>query len=142
MACDHRLWRGIAGGPKGKLKSGVRALYEGAPTLSDLREFGLTLESDEVAVPNDDGWYYDKAEKGWRCEIWAENWPALRFYTQWSSQWRAVSGMGGVYYIGLDFGVLLQMLDRLGLEKDEYDDMLGCLREIEHEAIRHLNKPA
>ena len=103
---------------------------------------GLTLESDEIRTPNDDGWFYNGRK--WVCEfpVWAENWPAISFSRKWHSQWRVVSGMSGVHYLGLDFGVILPLLDRRGLSKDEYDDMLGCLREIESVARELLNSPA
>lgn len=113
---------------------GVRALYRGAPTLADLVEAGLTLDSDEVAVPNPDGWYYDKGDKDWRCVLWAENWPPMDLFIRFSTQWR--HGFSGP--TGLDYNVILHELDRLNLPRDEYDDLFGSIRVMEQEALREL----
>lgn len=112
----------------------MRALYRGAPTLADLVEAGLTVDSPECASPNPDGWYYDKNDKDWRCILWADNWPAMRFFTDFSTQWR--HGFSGP--TGLDYNVILHELDRMGLGKDAYDDLFGSIRVMEQEALREL----
>lgn len=104
---------------------------------------GLTLASDEIRTPNEDGWYYDGQR--WVCEyeVWPENWPSLRFFRRWARQLRVVAaGMGGLHYMGLEWVVLLPLIDRLGLSGEEYDDMLWCLCEIESAACDLLNSPA
>jgi hypothetical protein len=135
---DRPLRRGIAGRPQGKLTRGVRALYRGAPTLADLDEAGLTLDSDEIRQVNPDGWFYCDEAKDWRCGLWADNWPAVRFYTRYlSTQWR--HGYSGP--TGLDYNVLLHELDRRGLPPDEYDDLFDSLRVIEQVALDEMHKP-
>lgn len=115
-------------GPQGKLIGGARALYLGKPRLADLEEFGLTPESPECASPNDDGWYYDMSARDWRCVLWAENWPALKFYVDvMQTQWR--HGFAGP--TGLDYNVLLHELDRRELSRADYDDLFAALRVIE-----------
>lgn len=100
-------------------------------------EAGLTLESDEIRTPNPDGWLYDG--KVWRCVLWADNWPALKFYLDvMHTQWR--HGFSGP--TGLDYNVLLHELDRRKLPPDEYDDLFGSLRVVEAEALKQFHKPA
>lgn len=132
----HRSLRGADDrGPLGKLKGGVRALYRGAPTKADLDEAGLSVDSDVCASPNPDGWYYDRDAKDWRCVLWAENWPAIKFYTGvMQTQWR--HGFSGP--TGLDYNVMLHELDRMGLDREEYDDLFGALRMIEATALREF----
>jgi hypothetical protein len=113
----------------------VRALYRGAPTQADLDEFGLTVDDEMCASPNSDGWYYDKGANDWRCILWSENWPAIKFYVDiMSTQWR--HGFNGP--TGLDYNVLLHELDRRRLEPDEYDDLFGSIRTIESEALNEM----
>lgn len=135
---DHRsLRRRDDRGPQGKLISGVRALYRGAPTLADLEEAGLSLDSDEIKTPNPDGWFYDG--KDWRCELWADNWPAMKLYVEvMATQWR--HGFSGP--TGLDYNVLLHELDRRSLERDEYNDLFGSIREIERVALKEMQPKA
>lgn len=131
----HRLLRRtVASGPRGKLISGVRAFHRGAPTLDDIQNAGLTLESDEITIPNPDGWFYDRAGKQWRCVLWAENWPAIQMYTQLHTQLR----WGPAGPVGLDFNTFLHEIDRRSLSKDEYDDLFGSLRVIERVALDEL----
>ncbi|HKN46065.1 MAG TPA: DUF1799 domain-containing protein [Propionibacteriaceae bacterium] len=84
---------------------------------------------------NPDGWFYDDAAKDWRCELWEENWPPMRLYRRLATQWRV--GMNGP--IGLDYNVVFHELDRLGLDRDDYDDLFGSLQIIEETV---LTKPA
>lgn len=117
----------------------MRALYRGAPTDADLAEFGLSVDSEVCASPNPDGWYYDRDAKDWRCVLWAENWPALRFYTQiMATQWR--HGSNGP--TGLDYNVLLHELDRMALPPDEYDDLFAALRVVEGVALKEMTAKA
>jgi len=98
-----------------------------------LQEAGLDLDSDEIRIPNPDGWFYDG--KDWWCELWAQNWPAIKFYNDiLSTQWR--HGFNGP--TGLDYNVLLHELDRRNLPSDEYDDLFGCLRVIEQTALQEM----
>ena len=49
-----------------------------------------------------------------------------------STQWRA--GMSG--YIGLDYAVMLNLMDRLGLDADAFDELLDDIRVMEAEALK------
>ena len=134
----HQPLRRIAAGVAlGKLKGGVRAWHRGAPTLTDLEEAGLDLDSDEIRQVNPDGWFFCDEAKDWRCVLWAENWPAMQFYVQiMATQWR--HGYCGP--TGLDYNVLLHELDRRKLPEDEYDDLFGSLRVIEQTALEEMRK--
>ena len=120
------------GGTRGKLVRGVRARHRGAPTLADLEQAGLGLDSDEIRQVNPDGWFYDG--KDWRCVLWAENWPAMKFYLEiMDTQWRPD-------YIGLDYNVLLRELDRRSLDREEYDDLFAAVRVIERTTMAERHK--
>ena len=137
MGNHPRLHRSPCGGEKGKLTGGVRALYRGAPTLADLEGAGLNLDSDEIRQVNPDGWYYDDADKDWRCILWADNWPAIHFFRDiMATQWR--HGFSGP--TGLDYNVMLHELDRRALPRDEYDDLFSALRLIEQTALDEFQR--
>lgn len=100
--------------------------------MADLDEAGVTVDDEMCASPNPDGWYYDKGDKDWRCILWAENWPAIKFYLEvMQTQWR--HGFSGP--TGLDYNVLLHELDRMALSKEDYDDLFGSIRVIEKTAL-------
>jgi hypothetical protein len=101
-----------------------------------LHEAGLSLDSDEIRRVNPDGWFYDDAAKDWRCELWAENWPAVEFFLQIKTQW--IPSFNGP--TGLNYMVLFHELDRRGLSRDEYDDLYGCLRVIEQTALQEIHR--
>lgn len=83
--------------------------------------------------------YYDLDDKAWRCQIWSENWPAMRFYLEvLETQWR--EGING--RSGLDYNVLLHELDRRNLPPDDYDDLFGAIRVIERASLEAMHKPA
>jgi hypothetical protein len=114
-------------------------LYRGAPTLADLEEAGLTVDSEECASPNPDGWYYDQDAREFRCVLWDENWPAMKFYLEtMQTQWR--HGFNGP--TGLDYNVLLHELDRMALGRDEYDDLFGSIRVMEQTALKEMHRKA
>lgn len=109
-------------------------MYRGAPTSADLEQAGVSVDDEVCASPNPDGWYYDKDEKGWLCLLWAENWPAMKFFTDHGTQWR--EGFSGK--TGLDYNVLFHELDRLNLPRDEYDDLFTSIRDMERAALNEM----
>lgn len=57
-------------------------------------------------------------------------------YLRYCTQWRA--GPSGP--IGLDYTVFFHELDRMGLERDAYDEFMAALRVIEETALDALNR--
>lgn len=45
-------------------------------------------------------------------------------------------------YVGLDYNVLLRLLDRLGLDDEAYDQMLDDIRVMESEALKTIREAA
>lgn len=68
--------------------------------------------------------------------LWPENWPAIRLFTQLSTQWRI--GTNGP--TGLDYNVLFHELDRAGVAGDAYDDMMASIRVIESTALEEIHQ--
>jgi hypothetical protein len=130
---DCPLRRSPVGRPQGKLIGGAKFLYWQPPTAEEVAAVGFALE--DYASPDGNGGYYDIEAKAWRFSLWADNWPAIRLFSDFSTQWRA--GPAGV--IGLDYNVFLHELDRRGLSRDEYDDLFGSLRVIEQVALKELH---
>lgn len=91
---------------------------------------------EDFAAPDACELYYDPAAGAWRYDLWPDNWPAIRLFLSVSTQWRV--GMNGP--VGLDYNVVFHELDRMGLERDEYDDLMGAIREIERTALDELRK--
>lgn len=98
----------------------MKALYWEPPKAAELA--GLGLRPEDFPPPE--------------CELWAENWPAIQFYQRISTQWR--TGFSGV--IGLDYNVVYHELDRQGLDREPYDEMLAAIRVIERAATDELNR--
>ena len=69
-------------------------------------------------------------------EVWPENWPVwCLFDRRMRTQWRV--GPGGV--IGLDYNVLLRFLDRMDLDKSDYDQMLDDIATLEDAALTEIH---
>lgn len=97
----------------------VRALY-GRSAAAEGAEFGM--------LPSD----FSEDESA----LWEENWPAVQLFSQNSTQW--IQGPGGP--AGLNYVVLFHELDRRGLSRDEYDDMMACIRHIEQAALAEIHR--
>ena len=63
-------------------------------------------------------------------EVWPENWPAVEFFMQFSTQWR--TGFSGA--TGLDYQVVFSLLDRR-VSGDEWQRMFDDLRVMEQAAL-------
>lgn len=70
------------------------------------------------------------------CDLWDENWPVVKLFTQCETQWRM--GMNGP--IGLDYNVVFHELDRQGLDGLEYDETMASVRIMEAEALTILRE--
>lgn len=70
-----------------------------------------------------------------KAEVWPENWPAYTLFDRVRTQWRT-GGMGGT--VGLDYGVLYPLMDRMDLAKDEWLQMLDDIRAMESGAMQQL----
>lgn len=71
-----------------------------------------------------------------KVELWPDNWPPIRLFTQVSTQWRV--GMNGP--TGLDYNVVFHELDRTGVVGDDFDEMMAALRAIESTALDEIHK--
>ena len=68
--------------------------------------------------------------------MWPENQPAIDLFIRNSTQWRA--GAGGIY--GLDYTVIYHELDRQGLSREDYDEVMASIRVIEDAALKEIHK--
>lgn len=93
----------------------MRALYWQRPTAAEAGELGLKPE--DFPEPH--------------VDVWSENWDPLVFYSQNMTQWRV--GAAGPF--GLDYGVVMALLQRKGLAPDEFDDFMQAIRWIEDAAL-------
>lgn len=64
-------------------------------------------------------------------EVWPDCWPAIDLYSRVMTQWR--SSMGGL--VGLDYAVVFQLLDRMGLNDTDWQDRLTDIQIIEAAVI-------
>jgi hypothetical protein len=64
-------------------------------------------------------------------ELWPPSVVPCKVFMKMSTQWR----MGPSGPVGLDYGVLFHMLDRMKLEAAEYDRIEGAFRIMEDEAL-------
>lgn len=69
-------------------------------------------------------------------EIWPEHLGAFELFVALRSQWR-VSMAGAT---GLDYGVMFQKMDRMGLSPEQYDELEDQMRALEHAALDEMSK--
>ena len=67
-------------------------------------------------------------------ELWEENALPFRVFADNSTQW--IMGSGGA--VGLNYLVIFHELDRMNLEKEEYDRVMNSIRIIESEALNKI----
>ena len=74
-------------------------------------------------------------------DLWPCNEPALRVFAAVSSQWRtAPLPGGGVWWQGIDYGVLPGVLRMMGIARREWADLFDDLRVMERAAASALNE--
>lgn len=98
-----------------------------------MRAAGLTPEEIEAqlgAAP--------AAEKI-EIEVWPENCVVWDVWLYLSNQWRMVSGMGGVGYLGLEFASIPVALEMAGVDSEARREVMQALRQMEGEALEVLN---
>lgn len=93
-------------------------LFEKKPSSSALSALGLENEDFPPQI----------------CLLWPENIRPFNLFNCLNTQWRVA--MGGV--VGLDYNVLLHELDRMGLDKKDYDDIFESIRVMEIEAMAQM----
>jgi hypothetical protein len=69
-------------------------------------------------------------------EILEEHLPAVLLFDEMGTQWRC--GPTGAY--GLDYNVLFHKLDRMKLNRDEYDELEYQIRILEGAALEEMRK--
>lgn len=68
-------------------------------------------------------------------EVWPENWPSWRLFSEMFGQWR-MAPMGGRY--AMDYGVLFMRMDRMRLTDDEWESLYLDVRVLEQAALEQL----
>lgn len=94
-------------------------LYARLPTEEEAAKAGLTASDYEEET-----------------EVWPENWPAVQLLLQMSTQWK--SGFSG--RTGLDYQPLFLLMDRHGLEGDDWWSMFADLQAMEAAALAAMHK--
>lgn len=94
-------------------------MYGKDPGGSAAAAFGITASDYERDVP-----------------LWPENVQAVMLFSRLSSQWRV--GVSGV--VGLDYNVLFHEMDRMGLEREEYDRLFEDIRTMEAAALEEMRR--
>ena len=67
--------------------------------------------------------------------MWPENWQIVQFFARLSTQWR--HGMAGP--TGLDYTAVLAMLRRLGLPREQADDVFDGVQVMEAAALSTIH---
>jgi hypothetical protein len=74
-------------------------------------------------------------------DLWPCNEPVFRLFAAVSSQWRTSSlPAGGVWWQGIDYGVLPGVLRMMGIARREWADLFDDLRVMERAAASTLNE--
>jgi len=69
-------------------------------------------------------------------EVWPDCWPAFELMSYVRTQWRtSMSGPSG-----LDYGVVLQLMEKRGLTVDEQLSLLDDIRVMELAALDEMHK--
>lgn len=108
-----------------------------AQDLADLRALGVSGQELHVAAAASLG---DQAAK---LVVWDLAWDAVRLFDAMRTQWRVVAGMGGLVYLGMDYGPLRGLLRPLGLWARRDDaELLRQFQVMERAGRDELNKRA
>lgn len=83
----------------------------------------------------------DEAIEGGDVELSPEDWRAWRVYVACRRAWRIVTGLGGIWYEGIDPSAVLSTLQMLRITPKHWPDLHYRLAILEDEARKHLNKP-
>lgn len=135
------------GGDAGKLRAAAVWLLtpasetEGqqldAQDLANLRALGVSGQELQVAAAASLG---DQAAK---LVVWDLAWDAVRLFDAMRTQWRVVAGMGGLVYLGMDYGPLRGLMRPLGLWPRRDDpELLRQFQVMERAGRDELNKRA
>lgn len=92
-----------------------------------------------IAEMRADGWEPEDYEAEDPVEVWPENWQAFTTFMTLSTQW--LIGMAGP--TGLNYVPLFTLMDRLGLQGDEWHEFLADVQVLEAAALKQIdaNKP-
>lgn len=110
-------------GAIGKLKAAARAFYQkkeegkASPFLA-----GIIAAQDSSEV-----------------EVWEENVPVFKLFCDLQTQWNIVSGGMGSARTGLNYLVVLALLDRKELSKEDYKNMFEDMQVLEIAALEEMN---
>jgi len=69
-------------------------------------------------------------------ECWPENWESYAVFMQIRTQWRTT--MGGV--VGLDYGPLFTVMDRMRLDDERWQTVFADIRALEAGALGAINE--
>ena len=70
-------------------------------------------------------------------DVWPENWPTYELFLDMDTQWRV--GLSGP--TGLDYNVLLRLMDGLHLSDEDHQALFDDVRVMEHAALEKMRKP-
>ena len=71
-------------------------------------------------------------------EVWPDNWTAFLFFRRLGTRWCV--GMGGA--TGIRWEAVYPLMDRLGLEPEQWDELLQDLEVMESAALTQMAKDA
>lgn len=87
----------------------------------------MTIEDDENQSVNED-----------HCDVWKENWQSVMIFLACETQWRCVSGLAGLIWIGMDYSALDIVMRRRGAADHIFDDV----QLMEQEALKVFGEVA
>ena len=104
-----------------------------------LQQLGVSAEQIAAAHPAADAGHDD----GEACVVWDFLWDAVQLFDAMRTQWRFAVGMGGVVYVGLDYGPMRSLMRPLGLLGRRDDrDLLRQFQVMERAARDEMNERA
>jgi hypothetical protein len=71
------------------------------------------------------------------CEVWPENWRAVRYFVRLGTQWR-VGGMGDL--IGLDYAAVESALRMLAVQRSRWSSLFKDFQVMEAAAVDYLRE--
>ena len=95
-------------------------MFTPAPSEEQLAAAGLTAADFEGDV----------------VDVWPENQSAYFLFAQLQTQWR----VGAAGAIGLDYNTLFHKMDRMELDREEYDALEDDIRAMEFAALEAMKK--
>jgi hypothetical protein len=128
--------------PRGKLKEAARYWAGERPQEHASIDAGVIVQLEEAGAPAQ---IIAEARRRMNppeddFDVWPDSLVAVELFCALGTQWRILSGMGGVQWQGIDYQSIEGVLRLKAISPDDWPALFNDLRIMERAALEVLNK--